>query len=182
MNDDDRSVLLSACAGALKDAYQAKMRMLEPEFQLFSGPEAELKWEALAKRLIDARLDPFGYVQYCFDFCGEHLDGFYVPVVISARMVERYKARLPEHEAELAESVKYQFEHVTGRLDRGESVTAILTDPHAPVNVAVRFAMASALQDAELAARFKPDAVYLLTFEPHLKKLLGKWLPEELKT
>lgn len=171
--------LISLYVGALKDAYTAKMRLLDATYrQTFAGA-AERKWEDLAGLLIANQLDPFGYVQYVFDFCGEHLDGFYVSVVTSAKMVSRYKVRLPEHERKVALELELQIKHVNDRVGRGERVLDILTDFTAPVNVAVRYAMAVALQQDELAARFKPDAVCLLVFEPCLKRLLGKWLPKE---
>jgi len=177
MNDDE---ILSAYVGALKDAYETKMRLLDETFRMHSGPKAEAKWGMLAGLLLARQLDPAGYMQYVFDFCCEHLDGFYIPVVTSLKMVERYAARLPEHQKQLAKSVQYQIAHVNDRIGRGESLVDILTDANAPVNAAVRYAMACALQDPALAAEFKPEAKYLLVFEPHLKKLLGAWLPKEM--
>jgi hypothetical protein len=173
---------LAAYVGALKDAYTVKMQLLDSSFELPGSSAADKKWSVLATLLADRGLNPFGYIQFVFDFCGEHLDGFYMNVVASERMVEQYRRKLPEHNAKLEESVAYQIEHVRDRLGNGECLDGILNDPNAPVNVAVRLAMAAALSRDDLVKQFEADAKYLLVFEPHLKVLLGKWLPKEFLT
>jgi hypothetical protein len=173
--------MMSEFVGALKDAYEIKMRLIDDTFKLRSTEAYEAKWTELAETLHTNGLDPFSYIQFVFDFCGEKLDGFYLNLVLSSKMVSKFKAQLPKHNAALKVSMKLQVDHVESRLKGGDTIEQVLADDYAPVNAALRFALAWSEKKYELAEPFRGAAEIVMTFEPYIRQLLNPWLPDDMK-
>lgn len=169
--------LLNAYVDALKEALLLRRRRYRPNLRATDKHDHIL--EGVAGVLIDNDCDPFRYVNYVFDlFISKH-DDVYPNMLASSWAINKFLEDLPNFEHQVELRVRLMADHVKSRLDRGESLEAIMADQHSPLTALFKFALAMSLNRSDVAEQFKAAAKDQLFFEPLYKKFLGQWLPEE---
>lgn len=165
---------------ALKDAYCILRRHHKSDFKgLGAGYNEQIV--PIAERLIRLNGCPYAYMQYVFDCMAATGGDVYVPMFCSEKMVDSFISGRVERERELDIIVYGQAEKVKARLRDGLTLDQILDDPDLPLSSVFCYALACSEQRHDLAVKFENGAKRMLIFEPHYKKLLGKWLPEKMK-
>jgi len=120
-------------------------------------------------------------MDWCFDrMLDVHSDVFPNMVTSPALLCEFLDGKTDRDE-ELELIVGLQADLVSHRLSRGDSLSTILLDENEALSSVMRFAIALNVGDATLASNFERGARELLVIRPYYKKLLGKYLPEDMR-
>ena len=176
----DNAVIMQY-ADCLRTAYVEMRQQRAHSTARRIAPKSEpLLWK-FAVMLHSREVSPFEYVSWCFDRLLRRHDDVYVNMVCSEALLGRFMAEAVDREKELDVLVKLQAHAIRRREERGEALSKILLDETAQLSAAIRFAVAHSRGDTELAENFREDAEKQLMFQPHYKKLLGKFLPEDMK-
>lgn len=171
--------LIAAYVDSLQSAFTVLKQRLRPDFRGVGNHEPE-RWEACARLLHAAGLDPFAFMQFSFDTFAAFSHDVFPRMVLSPNMVERFKEEAPAREEKIELICRIQAEYLKRALDSGSTLEEELLNKNTTYSALFRFAVAWSQKKYELASRFRADAQRMLTFEPLYKKFLGKWLPEEM--
>jgi len=171
--------VIDQCLGQLKDGYMCLARQLHPGKRKAGGKPAE--WEALAAALARRNLDPYEYLQYCYDVVVPHVRHFCASAVLPLANVHRFAKDKPDLDQRRALLVELQFVEVERRLMQGDTIDVIICDSRASLSAVFRYAVAKAFGLQELVGQLGEDARHMLLFKPVYRRLLHGLLEEKQK-
>ena len=165
---------------ALREAYLMMRRRVRHEPFRFRNQDDD-RWIEAARLLMEGRGDPFSYVKFVFDRYLKTIGDIWVNHLTSPRTINEYFKDREEIIKKLELTVSIMAEGVKVRVTNGWSLEEILEDKRRELSSVFKFALAWSEGRKDLAENFRAAAERAVLFEPELKRILGKWLPPDLK-
>lgn len=171
---------VEAYVAALKDAYVTLRRRYRPDYsgRFTSSPDS---WVRCAQVLVANDLDPYAFAQYVFDWIAESAGDVYENQITSLRLAESFRQERPKLAERTNLRVRLEADELSMLTKTGYSLEEALTNPCSQISPVFAFAAAWSEKKFDLAERFRADAKAMILFEPLYAKLLGQWLPEDMK-
>ena len=105
MNDAER---IEQAVREMRDQYAQLRRRTAPGFRHLE--KDEVKWTALAKRLIASGLAVRRYVRWAYDFYRVKHSEVYVPMITSTKTLAIYREQVPEPKEEKLLEIRLQLD------------------------------------------------------------------------
>lgn len=163
--------LIEQYIDSLHRAYLQLRQRIKPDMTCVHGHD--LEWRQLAVMLVKHKIDPYDYIQFCYDMFIPRHDDLYPGVVLSLTNVHRFKGADAERgEGQLRMLLRLQFLELEHQLSRGRKLEDILVDEGVSLSAVFRYAICKAFGLLKLTPLFEEDANLMLTFKPAYKALL----------
>jgi len=171
-SDEPDSALIEQQLEHVQRAYLWLRQKIKPNIRRVSGNETD--WYRLAEALARQRLDPYGYVQFCYDMFVTKFDDLYPHLVTDLKNVYRFASSSNRTGSadRLRVILRLQFLELEHQLGRGRELPDVLMDEDVSMSALFRYAVCKLFGLRRLAVVFEEEAQRMLTFKPAYRALL----------
>ena len=168
--------LVDAYVDSLQAAYIKMRKEWNPKWSGHLHQVSDKQWRDSAALLAKYNLDPWAYIIYLFEEVGSKRGDLYETQVASFNMIETFKDDRPRQIAKAKMTIALNADNFKTRLDNGYKIDEILEDPYHEYSVVFKYAVAVSENLPKWIDEFKPQAEYVMMFEPTYAEVVSKYL------
>lgn len=158
----------------MKDAIYHFSSIYNPDARRW-GNKYDKRLEKIAKRLNEAGVSPYSYIQFLFvTFAAKQGGVVYPNQVTSEKMVDKFCKSPDAMSLEIRTIIRMSLYEVTIQMASGRELKDIILDPDLKIHSTVRYALAS-MHLPELAKEFEDEAKYYFDMFPEYKQILEEY-------